>query len=90
LDDSGKTATNNAGGLNGGITNGNDLILRVAVKPTSSISKKQETYSIKTNNIETLSVKGRHDACIALRLPVIVEAATAVALADLFLRNQMN
>lgn len=90
LDESGKTLTNNAGGLNGGITNGNELILRVAVKPTSSIAKKQKTFSIKSNELETLSVKGRHDACIALRLPVIIEAAVAVAIADLYLRNQMH
>jgi len=90
LDETGKTATNHAGGMNGGITNGNDLVLRVAVKPPSSIKKTQETYSLKSKEIEKLSVKGRHDACIALRLPVIIEAATAVALADLFLRNQMN
>jgi len=90
IDESGKTISNNAGGLNGGITNGNHLILRVAVKPTSSISKEQRTFSIKSNNVEKLNVKGRHDACIALRLPVIIEAAIAVALADLFLRNQMH
>lgn len=90
LNEAGKTATNNAGGMNGGITNGNDLVLRVAVKPPSSIRKTQETYSLKSKEIEKLSVKGRHDACIALRLPVIVEAATAVALADLYLRNHMN
>lgn len=90
LDESGKTATNNAGGLNGGITNGNDLIIRVAVKPTSSIAKVQNTFSIQSNEVKKLNVKGRHDACIALRLPVIVEAATAVALADLYLRNQMH
>lgn len=90
LDESGKTATNHSGGMNGGITNGNELILRVAVKPPSSIVKTQETFSVKSKGIEKLSVKGRHDACIALRLPVIVEAATAVALADLYLRNNAN
>jgi chorismate synthase len=90
LDGSGKTATNHSGGMNGGITNGNELILRVAVKPPSSIVKTQETFSVKSKGIEKLSVKGRHDACIALRLPVIVEAATAVALADLYLRNNAN
>lgn len=90
LNESGETASNNAGGMNGGITNGNELVLRVAVKPPSSIKKTQQTYSLKSKGIEKLSVEGRHDACIALRLPVIVEAATAVALADLYLRNQIN
>ncbi len=83
VDESGKTATNNAGGISGGLTNGNDLVFRVAVKPTSSISKKQETLNLKTGKMEALEVKGRHDACIALRVPVVIEAITAVALADL-------
>ena len=83
LDESGRTATNNAGGITGGLTNGNELLFRVAVKPTSSISKKQSTYSIQSGKMETLEVKGRHDACIALRVPVVVEAVTAIALADL-------
>jgi chorismate synthase len=82
LDDTGKTATNNAGGITGGLTNGNDLIFRVAVKPTSSISIPQKTYSVETKKVETLEVKGRHDACIALRVPVVIEAITAIALAD--------
>lgn len=85
LDDSGQTATNRAGGISGGISNGNELIFRVAVKPTSSISIKQSTYSIETGKIEELSVKGRHDACIALRVPVVIESITAIALADLML-----
>jgi chorismate synthase len=83
IDESGKTATNNAGGISGGLTNGNELVFRIAVKPTSSISVKQTTWSIKSKKVEELRVKGRHDACIALRVPVVLEAITAIALADL-------
>jgi chorismate synthase len=83
LDETGRTATNNAGGITGGLTNGNELLFRVAVKPTSSISQKQSTYSIQSGKMETLEVKGRHDACIALRVPVVLESVTAIALADL-------
>lgn len=82
LDKGGKTATNNAGGINGGISNGNPLVFRVAVKPTSSIATKQQTLSLESGKVEELMVKGRHDACIALRVPVIVEAVTAITLAD--------
>lgn len=82
MDDTGKTVTNNAGGISGGLTNGNELVFRIAVKPTSSISIKQSTFSIKSGRVEDLEVKGRHDACIALRVPVVLEAITALALAD--------
>ncbi len=88
VDETGRTASNNAGGITGGLTNGNELILRVAVKPTSSISKKQNTFSIASGKVEQLEVKGRHDACIALRVPVVIEAITAMALADLKLLHQ--
>jgi chorismate synthase len=81
----GKTATNNAGGINGGIANGNDIVFRVAVKPTSSTGAEQKTFDFSEGKMTTLNVKGRHDTCIALRMPVIVEAAAAVSLADLFL-----
>jgi chorismate synthase len=84
----GKTETNHAGGINGGISNGNELVFRVAIKPTSSISKEQRTLNIKTGKINTLKIKGRHDTCVALRAPVIVEAATAIVLADLMLLEQ--
>ena len=87
IDENGKTETNNAAGINGGITNGNDIVFRIAVKPTSSISKPQETFNFKTGKVETLKVKGRHDACIALRVPPVLEAVTAIVLADLMLIN---
>jgi len=85
VDDNGKTKTNFAGGINGGITNGNDVIFRVAVKPTSSISKTQKTFNMETKKIEELNILGRHDACIALRVPVVLENAVACAVADLML-----
>jgi chorismate synthase len=85
IDSSGKTATNNAGGINGGITNGNEIIFRVVVKPTSSTGADQTTYNFSEGKMTTLKVKGRHDTCIALRIPVIVEAAAAIAMADLIL-----
>lgn len=84
----GKTDTNHTGGINGGLTNGNEVIFRVAVRPTSSIAKEQETINLKTGKKEEISIKGRHDTCFALRMPVIVEAAAAIVLVDLLLRAQ--
>ncbi len=85
LNDEGRTRTNNAGGIVGGITNGNDLIFRIVIKPTSSTPKDQQTLNTETGNIESFSVKGRHDLCIALRVPVVLEAVTAMVVADLLL-----
>ena len=85
LDGEGKTETNNAGGIVGGITNGNDLVFRIVIKPTSSTPKEQETLNWETGSVETFSVKGRHDLCIALRVPPVLEAVTAFVLADLML-----
>lgn len=90
VDESGKTKTNYSGGINGGITNGNDLIFRVAIKPASSISIPQETFNFKSGKVETLEIKGRHDSCIALRAPVVIECATAIAMADLMLTAQLR
>lgn len=79
----GKTKTNHAGGILGGITNGNDLVFRIAIKPTSSTPKEQHTLNIESNEVESFSVRGRHDLCIALRVPVVLEAVTAIVLADM-------
>jgi chorismate synthase len=84
----GKTRTNHAGGVVGGLTNGNELIFRIAIKPTSSTPKEQNTLNWETGKVENVSVKGRHDLCIALRVPVILEAATAIVLADLMMLEQ--
>lgn len=84
-DKTGKTKTNHAGGVVGGITNGNELVFRIAIKPTSSTPKQQQTLNWESGEVESFSVKGRHDLCIALRVPVVLEAVTAIALADLML-----
>lgn len=84
----GRTKTNHAGGVVGGITNGNELVFRLAVKPTSSTPKEQNSLNWDTEQLENFSVKGRHDLCVALRAPVIVEAVTALVLVDFMLLEQ--
>ena len=86
VDADGHTATNHAGGIVGGITNGNEIVVRAAIKPTASISREQQTFNFESGKVESLIIKGRHDVCIALRAAVVVEAAVAIALADLKLR----
>ncbi len=87
-DMSGKTRSNHAGGVVGGISNGNELVFRLAVKPTSSTAKQQNSLNWETGATEDFSIKGRHDLCVALRAPVIVEAVTALVLADFMLLEQ--
>jgi len=87
-DASGRTFTNHAGGLVGGISNGNDIVFRIAVKPTSSTPKPQASWNRATDSVAPFSVRGRHDLCVALRAPVIVEAMTALVLADLYLQQK--
>lgn len=82
----GTTATNHAGGIVGGITNGNEIVARIAVKPTASIAQPQQTLNLESGKVEELVIKGRHDVCITLRAAVVAEAALAIALADLKLR----
>ena len=84
----GKTETNHAGGIVGGISNGNEIVFRVAIKPTSSTPQNQHTLNWHSGELETFSVKGRHDLCIALRVPVILEAVTAIVLTDAMLLEQ--
>lgn len=79
----GTTRSNHAGGVVGGITNNNELVFRIAIKPTSSTPQEQESWNWETQEVGAFSVKGRHDLCIALRVPVVLEAVTAIVLADL-------
>lgn len=83
IDSNGTTATNNEGGINGGITNGNPIIVRVAIKPTPSIAQPQNSYNFESQRIEPLIIGGRHDACILVRAAVVVEAVMAISLAEL-------
>lgn len=85
IDETGKTLTNNAGGINGGISNGNDIIINVSIKPTSSIKAVQNTYSFKADKISPLIIEGRHDVAFVRRLPVVLENACAIVLADYYL-----
>jgi len=88
MDLSGRTKTNHAGGIVGGITNGNPLVFRIVVKPTSSTPKEQHTLNVNTGEVEPFSVKGRDDLCIARRGAVGLEAGNARVVADLRLREQ--
>ncbi len=80
-----KTITNNAGGILGGLSNGMPVIFRIAFKPTSSISKKQQTINKQTGELTELKVRGRHDPCIVPRAVPIVENSAAIVMLDLML-----
>lgn len=83
INEIGETETNHAGGVVGGIANGNEIVFRVAFKPTASIGKLQESFNFVSKKVEPLEIGGRHDVCIAMRAPVVVEASAAIALANL-------
>ncbi len=78
-----KTVTNNNGGVTGGITNGSDVVFQVAIKPTPSIFKPQQTVNVDTKTNEILQLKGRHDSCIVPRATVAVESGAALVVLDL-------
>lgn len=91
VDKEGHTLTNNNGGINGGISNGNQIIVNAFVKPTPSIGVPQQTYSFKEEKVSELIINGRHDAAIILRAQVVIEACVAIALADAkLIKNAYN
>ena len=81
------TTTNNSGGVQGGISNGEDLVMRVAFKPTATISSAQQTVT-RDNEATTLEARGRHDPCVLPRAVPMVEAMVCLVLADHLLRQQ--
>ena len=78
-----ETATNNNGGINGGISNGMPIIFRTAIKPTPTIGKEQNTIDIRDNSNVVLEAKGRHDPCIVHRARVVVDSIVAITLCDM-------
>jgi chorismate synthase len=85
IDSQGHTSTNHSGGINGGLSNGNPIVFTLDIRPAASIAKTQQTFNFKSGKTEKLSIGGRHDACIALRCPVIAESVAAIVLADILL-----
>ena len=83
-----RTKTNHDGGINGGISNGMPIIMKVAVKPTPSIAREQDTVNIKTKQDTKLEIKGRHDPAVILRIPPVLESAVAITLLDVILEEK--
>jgi chorismate synthase len=86
IDEQGKTKTNHSGGVTGGISNGNDIVFKVFIKPTSSIAKEQQTFDFDDQEIKSLKVGGRHDVAIVRRAGIILENCAAIVLADAYLK----
>ena len=82
-----RTRTNNSGGTQGGISNGENIVFQVAFKPTATIGKPQQTVDVHGNEV-TLEASGRHDPCVLVRAPAIVEAMAALVLTDHLLRHR--
>ncbi len=90
IDKDGKTKTNNTGGINRGITNGNDIIVNTFVRPISSFKKVIETFDFKENQMSSLKNEGYHDVFIGNRIQVVIENSIMIALADLYLLNKVG
>lgn len=86
-DDEIKTKTNNSGGIIGGMSNGMPIVARIAIKPTPSISKTQDTVELSKMKNKKIEIKGRHDPCIAPRVTVVAESSVAIVLADHMIRS---
>lgn len=87
-DAKGTTLTNHAGGIVGGLSNGNPIVFSLAFKPTSSTPQQQESFNFSTGSVASFAVRGRHDLCVALRAPVIIEAMAFIVLLDLLMQHR--
>ena len=83
-----ETKTNNHGGILGGISSGMPIVFRVAVKPTPSIAREQDSVRLSTMTEEKLEIKGRHDPCIVPRAVPCIEAVAAIVIMDLLLEER--
>jgi chorismate synthase len=82
-----RTRTNRSGGIQGGISNGEDIVFRVAFKPVATIAKSQKTVGVRNKDVE-LKARGRHDPCVLPRAVPMVEAMALLVLADHYLRDR--